>query len=343
MQTFKFNRKIAVYAAMAMMVMCTGIVFGFALWQSADVAEYAEYLPHTEYAGYTEEAPSGPEKYVLKVEDEIVGALHSREEIYDVLVTILEEYSTETTEYIWFVPDISVVRQVVDEDIVKDTEALLEILAPSNEESGLAVESVETEVVEKEEIPYETEYVEDDTLTEGETMLISEGQSGLLQLTETVVRLNGVEQSRDISRFAQPPVAERIAIGTMPRGRQYIWPADGPITSGFGPRVIAVGSRNHRGLDIGGRLGDPIFAADYGEVIFSGWNGGFGNAITIRHDNGDETLYAHLNEIFVSVGDWVYQGQIIGAMGTTGTSTGVHLHFEIIIDGVQVDPILYLP
>jgi murein DD-endopeptidase MepM/ murein hydrolase activator NlpD len=332
MQRLKLTKGIVICAAMALTVICSGIVLGVALLQTAATA----------YPAYNEDASPGQKKYVLKVEDEIIGAVYSREDIYDVLETILEEYSTESTEYIWFVPDISVIRQVVDEDIVKDTETLLEILTPSNEASGLAVESVDMDVVE-EEIPYETEYVEDNTLYEGETVLISEGQVGLLHLTETVVRLNGIEQSRYISEFAQSPVNARIAIGTMPQEQQYIWPAYGPITSGFGPRVIAVGSANHRGLDIGGRRGDPIFAAACGEVIFSGWSGGYGNKIIILHDNGDETLYAHLSEIFVNRGAWVYQGQTIGGMGMTGTSTGVHLHFEIIIDGVQMDPLLFLP
>jgi len=124
----------------------------------------------------------------------------------------------------------------------------------------------------------------------------------------------------------------------------FIWPTQGRLSSLFGLRRSAVGSSNHRGIDISGPMGTPIFAADGGEVIFSGWSGGgFGFKVLIEHDNGIITLYAHNSLNIAQVGDRVYQGQIIAEMGRTGTATGVHLHFEVIIDGVQVDPLLHLP
>ena len=119
----------------------------------------------------------------------------------------------------------------------------------------------------------------------------------------------------------------------------FIWPLRGRITSGFGWRW----GRMHNGIDIWARTGDPIAAARSGRVTFAGWNGGYGNLIIISHGSGVETRYAHLSRINVSVGQQVASGQVIGRAGSTGFSTGPHLHFEIRMNGTPVDPRRYLP
>ena len=123
------------------------------------------------------------------------------------------------------------------------------------------------------------------------------------------------------------------------------WPADGEKTSGFGPRVHPIfGSvRQHNGIDLDGDTGDRVRAARSGEVILAGERGGFGNTIVIYHGLGYSTLYGHLSRIEVSVGQQVQSGDRIGAIGSTGWSTGPHLHFELRIDGRAVDPTPYLP
>jgi murein DD-endopeptidase MepM/ murein hydrolase activator NlpD len=123
----------------------------------------------------------------------------------------------------------------------------------------------------------------------------------------------------------------------------YIWPASGNLTSLFGRRSTSVGSTNHKGIDICGPNGSPIYAADSGEVITSGWSKSFGYMIEILHENGYVTLYSHCSSLLVEVGDIVECGQEIAHMGRTGIATGVHLHFEVKIDGLNVDPSLYLP
>lgn len=124
----------------------------------------------------------------------------------------------------------------------------------------------------------------------------------------------------------------------------FIWPVDGPITSPFGRRHIKGGSSNHRGIDIGSRKGTEIAAADSGEIIWSGWDSSYGNFIKIRHDNGLVTCYAHMSERLVEVGARVRQGDIIGLVGSTGQSTGPHLHFEVRTESNErVDPVDYLP
>ena len=125
----------------------------------------------------------------------------------------------------------------------------------------------------------------------------------------------------------------------------YVWPTAGGIGSYFGYRVhpILGYSRLHGGLDIGGRMGQPIWAAKEGTVILAGVNGGYGNTIVIDHGNGYATLYGHQSSFMVSKGDYVETGQHIGNVGSTGLSTGPHLHFEVRISGDVVDPLPYMP
>jgi murein DD-endopeptidase MepM/ murein hydrolase activator NlpD len=117
-----------------------------------------------------------------------------------------------------------------------------------------------------------------------------------------------------------------------------------PITSPFGPRIdpILGGVGFHPGVDFGARMGTPIEAAGDGIVVWAGPNGGYGNCTIIDHGHGLATLYAHQSRILVQVGDQVTRSQIIGQVGTTGDSTGPHLHFEVRVNGTPVDPLPYL-
>jgi murein DD-endopeptidase MepM/ murein hydrolase activator NlpD len=121
----------------------------------------------------------------------------------------------------------------------------------------------------------------------------------------------------------------------------FIWPVVGPIGDYFGtPRG---GGTYHTGLDIDAPTGTPIAAAAPGQVVLVSAGGGYGNYVIIRHDNGYETLYAHMSEIYVVQGQWVAQGETIGAVGATGWATGPHVHFEVRVGGAAVDPLNYLP
>jgi murein DD-endopeptidase MepM/ murein hydrolase activator NlpD len=133
---------------------------------------------------------------------------------------------------------------------------------------------------------------------------------------------------------------------------RFAWPERGPITQGFGcsdllgePYDPSCPTHHfHTGIDIGCSFGTPIGAADAGVVSYVsfGWSGGYGNFVLITHGGGFATLYAHLSSIAVSAGQPVRRGQVIGAEGSTGYSTGPHLHFEIRLNGAYQNPLSYL-
>ena len=129
----------------------------------------------------------------------------------------------------------------------------------------------------------------------------------------------------------------------LPGRGWFDWPTTGRRISGWYFRDV----RNpaHGGLDIGLRTGDAVYAADGGVVIFAGWWGsaGYGNLIVVDHLNGWQSWYAHLSQINVFCGQQVFAGDIIGLGGSTGWSTGPHLHLEVRLQGVPYDPLAYLP
>jgi murein DD-endopeptidase MepM/ murein hydrolase activator NlpD len=123
-----------------------------------------------------------------------------------------------------------------------------------------------------------------------------------------------------------------------------VWPLRGVVSSGFGVRISPFNKRTvfHRGLDIMAPAGLEVRASGSGKVIRLGYDPDFGNVIRVDHGYGYKTIYAHLSEILVKPGEIVDKGQILGRVGSTGKSTGPHLHFEIRVNGVPINPIRYL-
>lgn len=139
--------------------------------------------------------------------------------------------------------------------------------------------------------------------------------------------------SYDLSQFGGNPAAD----SHMPS----IWPTTGVVTSPYGLRWG--GSDFHPGMDIANDMGTPIVATADGIVDYAGWNaGGYGNMVDIDHGNGIMTRYGHASQVVVSTGQFVQRGQVIALMGSTGFSTGPHVHYEVIINGQRVNPISYL-
>ena len=152
---------------------------------------------------------------------------------------------------------------------------------------------------------------------------------------ETLMDLNGLE-----SDLLDAGSTLRLPTASGGDAEGVVWPLEGLITSYFGPRNL-LGMTYHYGLDIDGNTGDPIVAAVAGVVTYSGWLGGYGYVVVIEADNV-EYYYGHASELLAYLGQDVSAGDVIAKVGSTGRSTGSHLHFEIRMDGQAVDPLPYL-
>ncbi len=197
-------------------------------------------------------------------------------------------------------------------------------------------------------IPFATEKTEDDNKDEGWQEKITDGKPGREIVTyELVLSENGeVSKTQIQSVLLESSVTEKIKVGTRKHEPEYtnlLWPVPFTknITSPFGKR----GSEMHKGIDIAasGIAGKDIVAANSGTVVFAGYStNGYGNHVIIKHKDGKETLYGHCKNVFVTKGQTVSRGDVIAAVGTTGRSTGNHLHFEVRVGGEAQDPKKYV-
>jgi murein DD-endopeptidase MepM/ murein hydrolase activator NlpD len=146
-------------------------------------------------------------------------------------------------------------------------------------------------------------------------------------------------QSAELAAAIRNAQAAAASTGTgAPSASGFIWPVNGPVVSGYRWRW----GRMHEGIDISAPTGTSILAAAAGTVIHAGWLGGYGYLVVVDHRNGLATAYAHSSAILVAVGQSVAQGEALALVGSTGNSSGPHLHFEVRVNGVAVDPLLYL-
>ncbi|WP_372996255.1 LysM peptidoglycan-binding domain-containing M23 family metallopeptidase [Lutispora sp.] len=210
--------------------------------------------------------------------------------------------------------------------------------------SLISVKTIE-EVTYTDKIPYEQKLELSSSLYKDQTQVRVKGQYGEKEVKAEVIKINGIESERVIlsENIIKEPKDQILVKGTKdPPPKKgtgtFSTPTRGTITSRYGYRW----GRNHNGIDIAAPIGTPVKAADGGEVIFAGTSGGYGKMIKIDHGAGFVTYYGHLSKISVKVGQKVYKGQVIGAVGNTGNSTGPHLHFEIRKNGSPVNPSKYL-
>lgn len=202
------------------------------------------------------------------------------------------------------------------------------------------------------EVMYDIEYTNTDSLYKGDYKVTSAGQYGAADVVANVTYVNGEETERTVlsSVTLKEPVTEQRLQGTkarptwLPTGT-FRWPVSGRITSYFGGRKSpgGIGSTNHKGIDIAAPRGTPVYSADGGTVTYAGWMSGYGYLVRISHGNGYETYYGHNSSLTVSVGQKVYKGQQVARVGSTGNSTGNHCHFEVRYNGVAKNPLNYLP
>jgi len=205
-----------------------------------------------------------------------------------------------------------------------------------------------------ETIDYDVVTTTDTELAIGKTVVKVPGSDGSKIVTYSYLQKNGQNTAKQVveEKIVKQPVTQVVSKGpgltavsmarVASRGSNsstgIAWPLRGPINSSYGYRWGSF----HSGLDIGGGTGSSYFAAASGKVVTAGWGGGYGYMILIDHGNGVMTRYAHSSKLLVFVGQQVKQGQSIGLVGSTGHSTGPHLHFEVIINGSTVNPSIYL-
>jgi hypothetical protein len=168
----------------------------------------------------------------------------------------------------------------------------------------------------------------------GTMLFVPGGTRGLVDWSGP---LGLTRQNPGVAKIYGPGYCGTVIDGAVGTG-SFIWPSDNHWLSGYDYSTI------HPAIDIGGALGDPIYASDGGVIVYAGWNDyGYGNVVVIDHGNGWQTLYAHQSALNVACGQSVYQGDVIGWFGSTGRSTGPHLHFGIMNDNGRVNPHDYLP
>ncbi len=173
------------------------------------------------------------------------------------------------------------------------------------------------------------------------------GSAGIDRVTQKVVMVNGNVQSTETvsTENIVKPIDEVIVKGTASASLKHAKEAGFifPLPKGTWQVSAYYGDgRNHKAVDLRAKSGTSIFAVASGKVVQSGWNGNYGYCVTIEHENGMRTLYAHAKQLCCKVGDTVSQGEVIALVGTTGQSTGNHLHFEVIVGGRNVNPAPYI-
>ena len=208
----------------------------------------------------------------------------------------------------------------------------------------ITVETVEVSVF-AEAIEYDTITKKSGSYYEGESVVTQAGKNGKARVTARLTKQNGkVVEREDLNvETIKEPVSRIVVKGTKPvppkKGTgTFIRPVNAGVYASYGMRW----GRMHYGLDYAAPTGTPIYAADGGTVTQAGWWGAYGYTITIDHGANKKTLYAHCSRLFVSAGTKVYKGQHIAAVGSTGRSTGPHCHFEIFINGANVNPSYYV-
>lgn len=276
---------------------------------------------------------------LITVGGKALFAVSSSEEAYRAVNGLLDKYREGEYCTVSFSQKVDISQAYVKKDTLSTYEEACQLLADS-----LSVEAVIKESVYSCE-PYGELLVEDDELYSDERVVVTEGISGEKYTEYTTVKINGAQIAHYESgeTVIMKPVNSVVHVGTKQREKgtatgSFANPVSGSISSYMGARW----GRTHKGIDVCAPAGTPIYAADGGTVVYSGWMTGYGNLIQLDHGNGYVTYYAHCNALYVPVGAKVAKGDLIAAVGSTGNSTGNHLHFEVRYNGTVCNPLDYV-
>jgi murein DD-endopeptidase MepM/ murein hydrolase activator NlpD len=239
----------------------------------------------------------------------------------DTVSTIAREYGISASTILWE-NDLSVYSIIRPGDKL----AILPVSGISHKvKSGENLGKIAKDYKVEEEEIMSANKLADASLQIGQKLIIP----GVAKVTSTAYKPKTYTGFEAIKNIIAAPSAKPVS------GNKMNWPTEGS-------RISQYYSWRHLGLDIANKLGTPLYAADAGVVEFAGWGTGYGNQIVIDHGGGKKTRYAHASKLYVGKGDKIDKGQSIAAMGSTGWSTGSHLHFEVIINGRKMNPLDYI-
>ena len=241
----------------------------------------------------------------------------------------------------------------INPKVLDKEHAVKEILAMNSGKNPLFTVTVNSSLFRKEKIDYKVKEVKTKKLYKGKTKVAKKGSEGIRIVTGSGTFVNGKLVNSVVydEKTIKKPVTQVVKVGTKKKiikgvaTGNFTWPLPSShyITSGYGPRYGPFfGSEFHMGYDIAGSYGAGVVAADGGTVVKAAYHPSYGNEIVIDHGNGLQTRYAHNSSLNVRVGQRVSRGQVIAYCGSTGDSTGNHLHFEVLKNGTHTNPAPYL-
>ncbi len=284
----------------------------------------------------------------LYVDGVFKGALPTADAIQSKIDTVLDVHRSKEYDGVGFFCEVEIVEGTYPVSAVITEGDMLSILRK------LPVQTIKN-ISKVEKLPYTTEYRQDPSQPLGYQQLIRKGKDGKQRVHSQIIYVNGKEQYRtvvfnEVLQAAVPRImkigtqtyADNAVIGDGVATNSFIWPL--PYTKTISSPFASRWGRFHGAIDIanGSTMGKPIIASDGGVVVEADYHGSYGYFVLIDHGNGFMTRYAHCSKLEVEAGDKVAQGQYIAKVGNTGYSFGAHLHFEVIKNGVLVDPLDYV-
>jgi len=292
-----------------------------------------------EFVGAVDVAETLVPQESVKTQDCVLDMFHAGKTISHI---VAEGESLESIAAQYGVTVDSVVCAYPQQDAKEITGQTLTVYTGEPMFSVKTVEHINGEVA----IAFETVSNEDQTLYKGRTVVDTKGVPGIKYVDAYLTKIDGVVIEETVLRdeVIKQPTTQLQRVGTKEAPASvgtgaFVMPTSGTLTSNFGARW----GRSHNGIDVAAKIGTPIYAADNGIVTEAQYkNNGYGNFISIDHGNGYVTYYAHCSTLFVSDGDVVAKGDLIGHVGNTGRSTGPHLHFEIRENGTAKNPLSYI-
>lgn len=294
-------------------------------------------------ASIIEQTDSFSKGTAVKVDGEVVACVSTDLHIEKYIANYLDTYIDSDDDTTEFVKDVRCEIGYYANDLFINDDEAYEVI------KSLDVKTVQVKRMQR-SIPFTSVTRKSSSRVLGDIETVVKGVNGVKETVETLEMINGevVNSTVESEVIISEPVQEVIVIGTKKdtSNSTYasqlgcIWPlkrvANQAVSAYYGD------GRNHKGVDICCATGTPIYAAQSGTVVTSKYSSSYGYYVIIDHGNGYKTLYAHCSKLLVNVGEVVYQGEVIALVGSTGISTGSHLHFEVIRNGVNLNPASFI-